>query len=79
MGRVYYEREALKSKIEQNTDRVEYMQARLDEKKEMMLQKFYAMEQAMARMQTDANSVASIASNWAQNLGNTSGISAAGA
>ncbi len=71
MGKIYYEREAMQSKIEQNTDRVEYMKARLDVKREQMLKKFYAMEQTLARMQSDMNSVSNIATNWAQNLGNT--------
>ncbi len=76
LGRVYSEMQTLDTKIDQNTDRIEYMQARLDAKKEQMLKKFYNMEQQLARMQSDMNSVSQIATNWAQNLGNTSGIAA---
>jgi flagellar hook-associated protein 2 len=61
----------LTTKIEQNDERVAFMQERLDVKRLMMLNKFYAMEQAMAQMSSDMSAVTNISTAWTSNYSST--------
>ncbi|MDR2438527.1 MAG: flagellar filament capping protein FliD [Planctomycetaceae bacterium] len=71
-GMAYYERDTLDLKISQNEERIAFLQERLDVKRTMMLNKFYAMEEALAQMSSDMNTVSSIASTWSSNSTSTS-------
>ncbi|GHT46956.1 hypothetical protein FACS189454_08880 [Planctomycetales bacterium] len=67
-GKAQMRWDTLERKITSNNERVEFMQARLDVKRQMMLNKFYAMETAMAKMSDDMSTVSNIASNWSSNM-----------
>ncbi len=54
---------AMQRQIEDNERRLEFMQGRLDAKRTILLKKFYAMESAMARMQSDMSYVNKISSS----------------
>ncbi|MDR1964572.1 MAG: flagellar filament capping protein FliD [Planctomycetaceae bacterium] len=71
-GMAYHERDTLDLKITKNEERIAFMEERLLVKRQMMLNKFYAMEQAMAQMSSDMNTVSSIASSWSSNYSSTS-------
>ncbi|MDR3183348.1 MAG: flagellar filament capping protein FliD, partial [Planctomycetaceae bacterium] len=58
--------------ITNNTERAEFMQSRLDTKRARMLAKFYAMEQALAAMSDDMNTISSLASSWSSLQSSTS-------
>ena len=76
LGKIYYEMQTLQNKIDQNKERIDFMQGRLDVKRQQMLNKFYAMETALAQMSTDMTTVSSIASSWSSNYsasGSTTG------
>lgn len=66
-GMAYYERDTLDLKITKNEERITFLQERLDVKKQMMLNKFYAMEQALAKMSSDMSTISSISTSWAAN------------
>jgi flagellar hook-associated protein 2 len=66
-GIAYIERDTLDTKMTQNEERIAFLQERLDVKRTMMLNKFYAMEQALAQMSSDMNTVTSISSAWTSN------------
>jgi flagellar hook-associated protein 2 len=59
--------DSLTTQIDKNEDRIAFLEDRLEFKRQMYLKQFYAMEQAMARMSTDMNSVSSIMSSWTAN------------
>jgi flagellar hook-associated protein 2 len=67
-GVVSRELNTLGRKIDSNEERITFLTERLDAKRLMMLTKFYAMEQTMAKMSDDMSSVSNIASSWASNL-----------
>lgn len=71
-GIAYIERDTLDTKIAQNEERIAFMQERLDVKRTMMLNKFYAMEEALAKMSSDMNTVTSISSAWSSNYTSSS-------
>ncbi|NLX99772.1 MAG: flagellar filament capping protein FliD [Rhodopirellula sp.] len=52
--------DALLSKIEQNSQRIELMDARLEKQREQMLMKFYRMELAIAKIQSNMTAIESI-------------------
>ena len=54
------------TQIENNISRIEFMDARLETKRNILLKQFYAMESAMARMQSDMNYVNNIANTISQ-------------
>jgi flagellar hook-associated protein 2 len=58
--------------IDKNEERVAFMEQRLEWKRQFLLSKFYAMEQAMATMSSDMSSVSNIATAWSSNY-STSG------
>ncbi|MCL2742710.1 MAG: flagellar filament capping protein FliD [Planctomycetaceae bacterium] len=64
VGKLYKRLETLGTKIDNNYERINYMSARLETRRTLMLKKFYQMEQAMAKMSADMNSVANISTNW---------------
>ncbi|MDR3197811.1 MAG: flagellar filament capping protein FliD [Planctomycetaceae bacterium] len=66
-GIAYHERDTLDTKISKNAERIAYLNERLVVKQQMYLNKFYAMEQALAQMSSDMNTVSSIADSWASN------------
>ncbi|MDR2115576.1 MAG: flagellar filament capping protein FliD [Planctomycetaceae bacterium] len=70
-GIAYHERDTIDAKITKNEERIAFLQERLDVKRQMMLNKFYAMEQALAKMSSDMNTVTSISSAWSSNYTNT--------
>ncbi|MDR1271137.1 MAG: flagellar filament capping protein FliD [Planctomycetaceae bacterium] len=70
-GIAYIERDTLDTKITKNEERIAFMQERLDVKRQMMLNKFYAMEQSLAQMSTDMTTISSIASSWSSNYSST--------
>lgn len=67
LGKVGYALQTLDDKITDNYERIEFLEARLDVKKQQMLNKFYAMETAMAQMSTDMSTISAIATNWSSN------------
>ncbi|MDR0337836.1 MAG: flagellar filament capping protein FliD [Planctomycetaceae bacterium] len=66
-GIAYIERDTLDTKMSKNDERIAFMKERLDVKRQTMLNKFYAMEQALAKMSSDMSAVTSISSAWASN------------
>ncbi|QDU94836.1 flagellar filament capping protein FliD [Lignipirellula cremea] len=52
---------SLQTNIDNNTDRVEFLTDRLEKQRELLLTKFYKMEEAIAKMQSNLSSIASIA------------------
>ncbi|GHT17204.1 hypothetical protein FACS1894189_2660 [Planctomycetales bacterium] len=70
-GKVPARINTLKTRIDSNDERVAFMEARLEVKKQMMLNKFYAMEQAMAKMSSDMSTISGIASSWTSNYSST--------
>jgi flagellar capping protein FliD len=70
-GKVPARINTLKTRIDSNDERVAFMEARLEVKKQMMLNKFYAMEQAMAKMSSDMSTVSGIATSWTSNYSST--------
>ncbi|MDR0705620.1 MAG: flagellar filament capping protein FliD [Planctomycetaceae bacterium] len=70
-GIAYIERDTLDTKIAKNEERIAFLQERLDVKRQMMLNKFYAMEEALAQMSSDMNTVTSISSAWTSNYSST--------
>ncbi len=71
VGIAFKELEKLGNQIDQNTERSEYMSARLEVKRTQLLKKFYNMEQALAKMQSSMSAVSSIATNWSSNYSST--------
>ncbi|MDR1478099.1 MAG: flagellar filament capping protein FliD [Planctomycetaceae bacterium] len=59
--------EALGKTIDTNEQRVAFLEERLEFKRQTMLKKFYAMEQAMAKMSSSLESVNQISTTWASN------------
>jgi flagellar hook-associated protein 2 len=70
-GIAYHERDTLEIKITKNEERIAFLQERLDVKRQMMLNKFYAMEEALAKMSSDMSTVTSISSSWSSNYSST--------
>ncbi|MDR3234572.1 MAG: flagellar filament capping protein FliD [Planctomycetaceae bacterium] len=66
-GKVASRLEVLSIQIDANAERTDFLNARLEVKRQMMLNKFYAMEQAMAKMSTAMTTVSGIASAWSAN------------
>ena len=66
-GIVFREINKLNDQIDRNDRDSDLMTQRLAVKEQQMLKKFYAMEQAMARMSGDMNAISSIATSWAAN------------
>ncbi|MCL2304644.1 MAG: flagellar filament capping protein FliD [Planctomycetaceae bacterium] len=58
---------AFDRQIYQNEQRLNFMQERLDVKRTMLLKKFYAMETAMGKMQSDMNYINNISAAMANN------------
>jgi len=61
--------DALTIQIDRNDQRVEFLEGRLEFRRQLYLKQFYAMEQAMARMTGDMNAVGNIANAWQSNWG----------
>jgi len=66
-GKVQARLDVLDQSIFRNEQRIEFMEERLEFKRQMYLKQFYAMEQALARMTTDMSAVSNIASAWSSN------------
>jgi flagellar hook-associated protein 2 len=66
-GLVFRRLETLDKTITSNEERILFLEERVEFKRQTMLNKFYAMEQAMAKLSTSLESVTSIASTWASN------------
>jgi len=69
-GKAQSRLDTLTTTIDKNDQRIAFMEERLEWKRQMYLKQFYAMEQAMARMTTDMNSISNIASAWQSNYSN---------
>lgn len=57
---LYAKYNSLQTQVEKNQERLDYLQERLDVKQELLLKKFYAMETALASMQSDIDAVSKI-------------------
>ena len=66
-GIVFKEISKMTDQIDRNDADADRMTQRLAVKEQQMLKKFYAMEQAMAKMSSDMSAISSIATNWASN------------
>ena len=68
-GYVTYKQDALQDRITSITDQIDTMEARLDRKMEMMINRFVAMELALSQIQSQSNWLASqisaVQSGWA--------------
>jgi flagellar hook-associated protein 2 len=73
IGKVQARLDVLDQSIYRNEQRLEYMEERLDFKRQMYLKQFYAMEQALAKMSTQSASIANIASAWTSNYSSGNG------
>ena len=60
--------DTLETQINRNEDRIAYLEQRLEFKRQMYLNQFYAMEQALARMSNDMTSISNMASSWQSNF-----------
>ena len=67
LGKVQARIDTLTETIDRNDQRVAYLEERLEWKRQMYLNQFYAMEQALARMSNDMSAVSNIATAWTQN------------
>jgi len=70
-GIIYKEIDKLTVQIDKNDEDIARMTARLAVKEQQMLKKFYAMEQAMAKMSSDMSAVSAIATTWQSNYSST--------
>lgn len=59
-GALLKKSDTLQSKIDLNNDRIESLNKRLDNERERMLKQFYAMEQAIAKIQANMSSIQKI-------------------
>jgi flagellar hook-associated protein 2 len=66
-GIVSRELTTLGRKIDSSEERITFLTDRLAVKRQQMLNKFYIMEQAMAKMSSDMSTVSGIASMWSSN------------
>ncbi|MCL2710595.1 MAG: flagellar filament capping protein FliD [Planctomycetaceae bacterium] len=69
LGKIPARLDTLTTQIDRNDLRIEFMEQRLEFKRQMYLKQFYAMEQAMARMTGDMSAVSNIANAWQSNWG----------
>ena len=60
--------DTLDTQITRNEDRIAFLEQRLEFKRQMYLNQFYAMEQALARMSSDMSAVSNMASTWQSNF-----------
>lgn len=74
-GKIYKELATLDTKITDNEERLGFLQGRLETKQQQLLNKFYRMETAMAKMSSDMNSISSISSNWSSNYSASGSLS----
>ncbi len=70
-GVAFAEINNMTTRMDKNDEDSAKMTARLAVKEQQMLNKFYAMEQAMAKMSSDMSSISAIATNWASNYSST--------
>jgi flagellar hook-associated protein 2 len=70
IGKVQARLDVLDQSIYRNEQRIEYMEQRLEFKRNMYLKQFYAMEQALAKMSTQSEAVGSIMTSWSSNYSN---------
>ena len=67
-GYVAFKQDSLQDRINSVDDQIEQMEARLDKKMEMMINKFVAMELALSRMQNQSNwlagQISAVFSGW---------------
>ncbi|MDR2762877.1 MAG: flagellar filament capping protein FliD [Planctomycetaceae bacterium] len=70
-GLVFKRLQTLGTTIANNEERILFLEERMEFKKQSMLNKFYAMEQAMAKMSSSMETVTQIASTWATNSTST--------
>ena len=66
-GSVFLEINKLDDQITKNDEASARMTQRLAFKEQQMLKKFYAMEQAMAKMSADLSTISAITTNWSSN------------
>ncbi|MDR2642499.1 MAG: flagellar filament capping protein FliD [Planctomycetaceae bacterium] len=66
-GLVFKRLETLDRTITTNEERITFLEERLEFKRQTMLNKFYAMEQAMAKMSSSLEAVSAISSTWLAN------------
>ncbi|MDR2346214.1 MAG: flagellar filament capping protein FliD [Planctomycetaceae bacterium] len=66
-GLVFKRLETLDKTITTNEERIAFLEERVEFKRQTMLNKFYAMEQAMLKMTSSMETVSQIATTWAAN------------
>ncbi|MDR2169758.1 MAG: flagellar filament capping protein FliD [Planctomycetaceae bacterium] len=72
-GLVFSRVKTLGTTIANNEERAVFLEERLEFKKQTMLKKFYAMEQAMAKMSSSLEAVSQIGATWSSNAAVSSG------
>jgi flagellar hook-associated protein 2 len=66
-GLIFSRLQTIGTMVTDAEERYDYMEARLEFKRTTMLNKFYAMEQAMAKMSANMETVSAISSTWTSN------------
>jgi flagellar hook-associated protein 2 len=68
-GKLMTRMDTLTIQIDRNEQRIEFMEGRLEFKRQLYMKQFFAMEQAMARMTSDMSAIGNIANAWQSNWG----------